>query len=341
MKSPIFIVGPHRGGSTLWHNLISMCPGIMRFADPRFLGRRGQRDFRFFLNTQTRTLSTAEDINTLVELCFSRKNIPGLEGAFWRFEGINAVDDPELRKQVARRIMDSDQSLGAIAKILIEGITRFSGCERACVKFPVDVGHIPELIKWFPDCKIIHITRDPRALAVSKSNDPSGTAIKVVEHPRFAWLIRKLAVCSTIAQYRMSAKLHVQLKRLNNYRLFRYEDLLAESERVLRELCDFIETDFRQDMLEPQKGRHEHQPSSLTGKRQKAFDPAAATRWRSVISLADYWLISSLTRRSMTKLGYNPKTHPIFRQEDKSQRTEVRSQKTDERGQKTEVRARS
>jgi hypothetical protein len=312
MRTPIFIVGPHRAGSTLWHNLIALCPGIMRLTDPRFIGRRGQRDFRFFLNTQAHNLSTLEDVNTLVELCFSRKNIPGLEGAFWRFESIPAVDGPELRKEVARRIMDSDRSLEAIAKILIEEITSFSGCERACVKFPVDVRHVPELIKWFPECKIVHITRDPRALAMSKSNDPSGTAIRVIEHPRFAWLIRKLAVWSTIVQYRLSAKLHLQFIDLSNYRLFRYEDLLADPKRVLRELCDFIEADFTEEMLEPQKGRHEHQPSSLTGKRQKAFDPAAATRWRSVISRSDYWLISSVTRGSMKKLGYNPKTHPIF-----------------------------
>jgi Sulfotransferase family len=223
------------------------------------------------------------------------------------------VDDPELRKEVARRIMNSDRSLGAIAKILIEEITRFSGCERACMKFPVDVGHIPELLQWFPDCKIVHITRDPRALAVSKSNDPSGTAIKVVEHPRLAWLIRKLAVWSTIVQYRLSAKRHLQFKDLRNYRLFRYEDLLAEPETVLRDLCDFIGANFTVEMLEPQKGRHEHQPSSLTGKRQKAFDPSAASRWRIVISRVDYWLITSLTLGGMKKLGYNPKTHPVFR----------------------------
>jgi hypothetical protein len=149
---------------------------------------------------------------------------------------------------------------------------------------------------------------------MSKSNDPSGTAIKIVEHPHLGWLIRKVTVCLTIIQYRLSAKRHLQFKQLSNYRLFRYEDLLAEPGRVLRELCEFIEIDFREEMLEPQKGRHEHQPSSLTGKRQKAFDSAAATRWRTVISRADYWLISLLTRRSMKKVGYNPRTHPIFRE---------------------------
>ena len=312
MRSPIFIIGPHRSGSTLWHNLIAMCPGVMRLADPRFLGRRGQRDFRFFLNTQARSLSSVEEVNTLVELCFSRKNIPGLEGSFWRFEGISVVDDPVLRKEVARRIMESDRSVGAVARIITEEITRFTGCERACMKFPVDVEHIPELTQWFPNCKIVHITRDPRALAMSKSNDPSGTAIRLIEHPGFAWLIRKAAVCATITQYRLSAELHERFRDLGNYRLFRYEDLLINPERVLRELCEFIETEFREEMLEPQKGRHEHQPSSLTGKRQKAFDPSAATRWRDVISRFDYCVISLLTRRSMKKLDYNPKTHPIF-----------------------------
>jgi hypothetical protein len=312
MNSPIFIVGPHRSGSTVWHNLLAMCPGILRLTDPRFVSRPGQRDFKFFLNTQARDLSADEDVDRTVEMCFSKKTIPGLEGAFWRFEGIQAAEDPELRKEIARRIKESDRSLGAIVRILLEEITRFSGYTRACVKFPVDVGHIPELIDWFPNCKIIHITRDPRALAMSKSNDPSGTAIKVVEHPRLAWLIRKLAVLFTIKQYRLAAKLHGQFQALSNYKLFRYEDLLAEPEKVLRELCGFIEVDFIDEMLEPEKGRHEHQPSSLTGKRQKAFDAKAATRWQTVISPIDNLVISFLTKGSMRKLGYNPHTHPIF-----------------------------
>jgi hypothetical protein len=147
---------------------------------------------------------------------------------------------------------------------------------------------------------------------MSKSNDPSGTAIKVVEHPRLAWPIRKVAVWLAIVQYRLTAKLHVQFKELGNYRLFRYEDLLAEPERVLRELCKFIEVDFTEDMLEPQKGRHEHQPSSLTGKRQKAFDATAATRWQTRISPIEKWAITLMTKGSMKKLGYAPKSHPIF-----------------------------
>ncbi len=313
MKSSIFIVGPHRSGSTLWHNLIAMCPSIMRLTDPRFLTQGRHKDFNCFLRTQVGDLSVDENVDKMVELCFAKKNISGLDSTFWRFENIDAVKDPELKKEISRRIKKSDRSLGAIARILIEEITRFSGCDRTCVKFPVDVEHIPELIAWFPDCRVMHITRDPRAMAMSKTNDPSGTAIKVLQHPRLAWLIRKLAVWFVIAQYRRAARLHRQFRHLTNYQLFRYEDLLAEPERTLKEVCRFIGIEFREDLLHPERGLHEHQRSSLTGKQPKAFDVSAAVRWQEAISPIDKWLITTLTRTSMKVLEYDPDTHPIFR----------------------------
>jgi hypothetical protein len=70
-------------------------------------------------------------------------------------------------------------------------------------------------------------------------------------------------------------------------------------------------------MLDPQKGRHEHQPSSLTGKQQKAFDASAAVRWQAVISPLDKWIITVLTKQSMKRLQYDPKTHPIFQMSQK------------------------
>jgi len=313
MKPPIFIVGPHRSGSTLWHNLFAMCPGVMRLTDPRLLSDWRHKDFRYFLKTQVGDLANDQTVDKMVESCFSKKQLPGVDSTFWRFENVGAANKPELHQAISREVKQSDRSLGAIARILIEEITKFSGCERACVKFPVDVGHIPELLQWFPDCRIVHITRDPRAMAMSKTNDPSGTAIKVLAHPRLAWLIRKLSVWLVIAQYRGAARLHQRFQHHRNYKLFRYEDLLAEPEKTLRELCRFTGVEFSEALLHPEAGRHEHQPSSLTGKQKKSFDPTAAVRWQEVIPTFDKWLITSVTKRSMSMLGYDPASHPIFR----------------------------
>src|SRR5262245_3917684 len=159
MQNPIFIVGSHRSGSTLWHNLLAMSPGVLRLAEPRFLAPPRQRDFKFFMMSQAADLSNDADVDKMVELCFSKKAFPGLEAAFWRFEGIKVAEDPALQTAIAGRIKASDRSFGAVCRVIIEEFTRFSGCNRACVKFPVDVEHIPELIQWFPGCKVIHITR--------------------------------------------------------------------------------------------------------------------------------------------------------------------------------------
>lgn len=320
MKPQIFIVGLHRAGSTLWHNLIAMSPGVLRLTEPWFLSDGRQKDFRYFLKTQVGDLSVEENVDKMVELCFAKKETPGLENTFWRFENINGAKDGELKKEISRRVKKSDRSLRAIARILIEEITRLGGCDRACVKFPVDVGHIPELLEWFPDCKIMHITRDPRAMAMSKTNDPSGTAIKVLRHPRLAWIIRKLSVWFVIAQYWRTAQVHRRFRNLSNYKLFRYEDLLAEPEKTLRDLCKFIDVEFNEDLLHPEKGVHQHQPSSLTGQQKKAFDPSAAVRWQRMISPIDKWLITALTKRSMKILDYRADTHPIFRVEQQTGR---------------------
>lgn len=241
----------------------------------------------------------------------------------WRFRDTDIVQQPGLSREVARRIKHSDRSLGAVARIVIEELTRFAGCSRACVKFPVDVRYIAELMNWFPEGKVVHITRDPRGLAMSKSNDPSGTAPMVRKHPYLSWVIRKAAVGLVISQYRRSARLHQRLSRRLNYQLFRYEDLLADPERTLRELCDFIEEPFFPELLEPQKGRHEHQPSSLTGKKEKGFDAAAAIRWQYIIPALDNVAIRVATKGSMDILGYVPETHPIFRRAETAKTTTV------------------
>jgi hypothetical protein len=310
---PIFIVGPHRTGSTLWHNIIAMSPGILRLAEPRFLSRPGQRDFLFFVKTQIGTLADDGNVERMVQLCVSGEKRPGLEGVFWRFHHLDAAAKAGLGRAMTESIKQSDRSLGAIARIIIEETTRFSGCSRACVKFPVDVGHLGELLEWFPDCKVVHITRDPRAVALSKSNDPYGTALRVLKHPRLASFIRRAMMGLVVAQYWWTARIHSKFQACSNYRLFRYEDLLADPERTLRELCEFIEVDFIETMLTPERGEHEHQASSLSGRQQKAFDPESATRWRSTMSTFDGRMILLLTRRSMKTLGYSGETHPVFK----------------------------
>jgi hypothetical protein len=107
-QAPIFIVGNHRTGSTVWHNIIAMAPGICRITEMRFLAPWWQRDFRYFLKSQIGDLSRDVNVDKLVALMFSRKPLPGLESAFWRFEYFDFVSGREC----APRSRDPIEALG-------------------------------------------------------------------------------------------------------------------------------------------------------------------------------------------------------------------------------------
>ncbi len=306
MKNPIFIVGLPRTGSTLWLNVFAQNPNIYRMGEMLFL-TPWRKDFRYFLRKLGGDLSSEENIEKMIELIFSLKCPPGITASFWCCD-IKNVIDPRLKEILKTKINNSDKSLESIFKIIIDEITAFKGYNRCCVKFPVYVNHVPQLLKWYPNCKIIHITRDPRATAISRTNDPGGTLQRIKKHPHFIFIIREIMILFVIIQYYWTSKLHCKYKGMENYALFRYEDLLAEPEKIITKLCKFTDIDFVPDMLNPKKG----QASSVTGKRQGGFNKKAASRWRDVISPFEEKIISFFTKGSMKRFGYDPRNHPVY-----------------------------
>lgn len=315
MKPPIFIIGPNRSGSTLWHNIVAMHNNVLRLSEPRFLSTRNHKDFRHFLRSQNLDIRKNSVINKMVNITLSRKETPGLEGAFWQFNRYTNAELEKLGHSIKTELHNSDKSLGSIFRIYIEEATKIKRSVRACVKFPVDVKYTKKLLQWFPNCKIIHIMRDPRGLAMSKTNDPSGTAKKIQKHPSLSFLIRKSYIAFSIREYRRHSKHYSILKNHPNYQLFQYEDLLIDPEKTVRALCAFIDETYTDKMINLESSSFPSQRSSITGKRKKSIDPKAAVRWKDTMPKFDQSMTELFTRRSMQRFGYNPTTHPIFQVE--------------------------
>jgi hypothetical protein len=234
----------------------------------------------------------------MIDLMFLGKRIPGIHGDFWYWEAKN-YGTPDLKESIYNRIVESDRSLGSIFKALLGEIPRRSGFNRCCVHFPVFVNYIPKLLEWYPNGKVVHITRDPRAMAVSRADFRGERKLRN----------RKLTMLFAVLQYVWTSRLHCKYNGIENYALFRYEDLLADPERTVRELCDFAEIDFVPQMLEPRKG----QASSVTGEKSAGFNKKAASHWEKAVSPSEEKIITVLTRGSMKRFGYDPGSHPVFR----------------------------
>lgn len=293
---PAFMVGIPRSGSTLWSRAIAQNESIYCYNEMHFLSR-GRKDFRYFLKKNAGDLSQDGNITKLVDALLKDGPKEGLRGGFWK--QIQRVEPDRLAERLYERLKASDRSLGAIFRALVDEPTLVRGYERCLVKFPVFLNEAERLFEWYPGAPIIHITRDPRAIAASKTNDPGGTARYVERHQWLRLPMRLLMDVFVVLQYRISGRIHVRCKGREGYQLFHYEELLADPAATLESLSGFIGIEFTENMLQPKEG----QASSVTGAKRSGFDAAGATHWQKILTPVERYFLTKLTTSAMSQHG--------------------------------------
>ncbi len=102
---------------------------------------------------------------------------------------------------------------------------------------------VPELITdTWPAARIVRIVRDPRDAAVSLTKVPFGTPS----------LLTNLSVLA-----RMNEAAADFYRESDRVLTVRYEDLVAEPERELRRICEFIGVEYEPGMVEDRRGATE------------------------------------------------------------------------------------
>ncbi|MBI2524641.1 MAG: sulfotransferase [Candidatus Rokubacteria bacterium] len=159
---------------------------------------------------------------------------------------------------------------------------------------------IRPLVNAFPDAKVLHIVRDPRATIASKKARGSGM------YP-ILFLIR---------HWRKTYAYHLLNRHLtDNYMMLRYEDIIASPEREMRRVSEALGVAYTPSMVDPShfsdgKGGRWTQNSSygtsteITGR--------FADRWKTVLTPTELRFIEELCEFEMERLGYARLTEPDF-----------------------------
>ena len=173
-------------------------------------------------------------------------------------------------------------------------------------KTPAHIYFVPTLLAWFPNAKIIHTFRDPRAIYIS-----SKTKADKKYRPRYSALFRKLGVLfelysslQIILPWLQMIRLHHRYRKLypNQYYLSRYEHLVCAPQDSLRDLCDFLEIDFTEPMLQQSVINSSYVPNSQIA----GFDMSAIDRWREHLHpLINKWFLL-WCRKRLVEFGYQP-----------------------------------
>jgi len=288
MKNPIFILGCSRTGSKMFMKIINDYSTINITPELNFLAPFWIRqDFITKVKKNIKDLKKDSNITKLIDLIYSGK----LEGSFWK-----SIKNRNLDKKILeKKIMKSDRSFESIFKIILEEHVKSKDKIIPGAKFPVHFSYIYKLFEWYPNCKIVFLIRDPRAIYAS-------LAVGFIKKSRSKYLttlIRTIICIYTIFQFIWAVNIHKKYMHQRNYCLFRFEDIISNPEKCIANLCCFLEIEFKSDMLNPSVVG-----SSYHKNKKRGFDTETLYRWKKHISPITDNLMKIIISKQMKETGY-------------------------------------
>ncbi len=297
----IFVVGLSRSGTTLLRNILNRHSQIAIAPENHFLGHLIASEGVRHKLRRFGDLGDDDRLRAMVDFLYDG----GLERAtalrepsrFWTW-----LTKRLPREVLLRRLEPTDRSERAIFATLLDAFAERAGKSIRGEKTPAHLRHVPLLVEWFPNGRIVHMMRDPRAIFVSEVRRRRATGggfpYSLLRH--IPPLLSAFALVETTAIWAEGAWRSARYRRAypTRYRMLRFEDLVEAPEEQLRGLCGWLGVDFEQAMLE--------QRVVSVGARlgEVGIDADAATRWRATIpGWADRWFRLALGRR-MRALGY-------------------------------------
>lgn len=183
------------------------------------------------------------------------------------------------------------QAIQAVYHLYAErqGATRFGD------KTPAYMQRLDLLERVFPGARYVHILRDGRDAALS--------FLAMRRKPRFNWSRPR-----RIAGFACAWRLEIEGARRfaagvpGRYLELRYEDLVAEPEERLRELCAFLRLPFEPQLLEVNR---QLDPARLLDHPRLAEPPRQGLRnWRTQLAAGQAELFEAIAGELLWQLGY-------------------------------------
>lgn len=186
-------------------------------------------------------------------------------------------------------------SYAALFSALFEEYAARQGKPRWGDKTPMHVMYIPLLRKLFPDARFVHLVRDGRDVAASLLTRTWGPT-----HLFYAGLYWKWLVLAGLAAGRSLGP--------DVVRVLRHEDLIAEPEQNLREICAWADLEFDDSMLRYYQTDSAHLYAARGDEKTRRVldppNPALSYRWKQSMSASDQRSLLRQAGALLHTLGY-------------------------------------
>ncbi len=303
--SHIFIVGLSRTGTNLVRKFLNQSPRVALCDETHYLPHwLGYRGYGHELAGVADVRSDA-GVHAITDYVYQVEATTRRSRGFWGWVQRNV---PPARFE--QKLLASDRSEHAILDVIMDLYAEEHGnAPIRGEKTPANLHSVPTLLRWYPNAKIIHTFRDPRAIYVSQrqwnlKREQVHGPYKLLRHAGPAMDVMLSAHLTTY--WLRAARLHQQYARHypDRYFLSRFEDLLADQEGQVQRICDFVGVELTPAMLD--FSHSSFQNSSVTAPHSvQGVDAQAAERWKQHIHpLAEQW-ITFWGKRHLQTMGYS------------------------------------
>ncbi len=194
-----------------------------------------------------------------------------------------------------------DRSFAVVAQRLYQTFAHRHGKARWGDKTPQYITTLPVLRKIFPQCKIIHLYRDGRDVALSWLRvglDPRNIFVAAHTWKKFVEQGRRDGA-------EMPAQMYLEL---------RYESLLARPQQTMREICDFIGESFEPEMFAVHRLRRNQRQTRIGtrdfGIAHTALVTTNSGKWKTQLSPRQVAIVESVAGDLLHSLGYEISAAP-------------------------------
>jgi len=269
--SHIFIVGSFRTGTSLLRYMIDSSAEVGICNETKFVcGGFFRRGTRYRL-TKVGDPSTDSGARKIVDFIYADK-MP---------QAFRQVTRNVSKEEFLQHFLESDRSDRALFDLTMRFYA--NGKPIYGEKSPAHIYKVPLLLEWFPNAKVVHTLRDPRAIFVSQRRQwlrekmDSGH-YRILRKTEITLMIS--VFLQVLLNWLRIARLHRQYQKRypNNYYFVRFEDLVSDPEPTLKKVCEFLEINFSEDMLsQPVVG------SSFVPRKSETqgVDTSTVDRWRN------------------------------------------------------------
>jgi len=263
-------------------------PAIFTFKELHFFGT-------IWSNNSDSNLDRKQQVDLLSRLLCIQKN-----GLFQQ-DNISDFNDRACAILANKNI----SSPLSIYGLFLEEITLENKCFIACDQTPKNIYYLNEILSYFPNAKVINMVRDQRDVLLSQKNKWKRRFLGASAIP-FSEAIRSYINYHPILSSKIwNSSLEYTEKFTNNSRVsvVRFEDLLVDPIRIVKELCQFLEIDFNEEMLNvPVIGSSTHQDL----RNRLIIDISKKEKWKNGgLNLAEIYLSQLVTNRMMKKFKYD------------------------------------